>query len=100
LKTELKLFRLKGFPRLESEIRKSALSKLNALKKRDPKFEARLHEYRVKRPDGMPPHEYLKLRVLSRQFDGNRTPGLSTLVRAARFVVKRLRRWVPKRGMS
>jgi len=87
------LFRLRGFPKTEAALREKVLHELEKARVADPDLESSWKSFRRKRPSGMKRANYLKLRVLHRQFEGARPTGLPTLVRAARFFVKRLGKW-------
>jgi hypothetical protein len=84
------LFRLRGYPELERKLQDRVSSRLASWKAREPGLATSHRRAVERRPEGMRRSGYLQLRVLYRQFEEARAPGFPTLVRAARFLARRL----------
>ncbi len=86
------ILRIKSSPTLEREIGREVREKLRKRRRESPEYATLWRRVLERRPPGMALADYLRFRVLHRQFGGKHTPFLPSAVRVARYVVRRVPR--------
>jgi hypothetical protein len=86
------MFRLKGSREAERELKTTVFARLRERHKRSPRYQEEWEKKLHQRPQTMAVAEFMQFQLLRRQFEGQGNPGFATIVRAARFLVRQLRR--------
>ena len=86
------MFRLKGSRKAEQELKRTVYARLRERRKQSPRYQKEWEKKVHQRPQTMAVADFFKFWLLHRQFEGRGDPGFATIVRAARFLVRQLRR--------
>jgi hypothetical protein len=86
------VIRIKGDAALEKEVAREVRKRLRARREEAPDYGELWRQVLQRRPLAMVRAEYVRFRVLHRQFGGRLTPLLPQAVSLARFVIKRVPR--------
>jgi hypothetical protein len=89
------MFRLKGSPKAEQETKRAVYARLRERRRRSPRYQEEWEKRAYERSQTMAFAEFSRFWLLRRQFEGSGNPGFATIMRAARFLVRQLRKIRP-----
>lgn len=86
------MFRLKGSPKAEQELKRAVYARLRERRTRSPRYQKEWEKKVHQRPQTMAVADFFKFWLLRRQFEGRRNPGFPAIVWVVRSLVRQLRR--------